>query len=109
MIGFGIVRGLLVTARNLTGSYHDPKRLVTVRYPEETLQPNQRARVVPFLVYDGENAGAGLRCTACTICEQECPAQCIYIVKDAVKKPDHLGKPQFQPKTFDIDISVCMG
>ncbi len=45
---------------------------------------------------------------ACQICEKECPPQCIYIVKDAVKVPDYLGKPQFQPKTFAIDISVCM-
>ncbi len=51
---------------------------------------------------------AGLRCTACTICEKECPPQCIYIVKDAVKKPDYVGKMQMQPKVFDIDISVCM-
>ena len=32
---------------------------------------------------------AGLRCTACTICEQECPPKCILIVKDTVKKPDY--------------------
>ena len=50
-----------------------------------------------------------MRCTACTICEKECPPQCIYIVKDTDKKPDYVGKMQFQPKVFDIDISVCMG
>ena len=50
----------------------------------------------------------GLRCVACQICEKECPPQCIYIVKDTVKKPDYTGKLQFQPKVFDIDISVCM-
>src|SRR5439155_8318312 len=37
-----------------------------------------------------------------------CPPQCIYIVKDAAKKPDYMGKLQFQAKVFDIDISVCM-
>jgi NADH-quinone oxidoreductase subunit I len=51
---------------------------------------------------------AGLRCVACLICEKECPPQCIYIVKDTKKKPDYMGKMQFQPKGFDIDISVCM-
>ena len=50
----------------------------------------------------------GLRCVACQICEKECPPQCIYIVKDTDKKPDYIGKLQFQPKVFDIDISVCM-
>jgi Pyruvate/2-oxoacid:ferredoxin oxidoreductase delta subunit len=45
---------------------------------------------------------------ACQICEKECPPQCIYIEKSKDKKPDHLGKPQFYPATFDIDLSVCM-
>ena len=45
---------------------------------------------------------------ACLICEKECPPQCIYIVKDTARKPDYTGKLQFQPKIFDIDISVCM-
>jgi NADH-quinone oxidoreductase subunit I len=29
-------------------------------------------------------------------------------VKDTVRKPDHTGKLQSQPKVFDIDTSVCM-
>src|SRR5438105_12595485 len=47
-------------------------------------------------------------CVACKICEKECPPQCIYIVKSEDKKPDYMGKPQFYPAVFDIDISVCM-
>ena len=50
----------------------------------------------------------GLRCVACQICEKECPPKCIYIEKSKDKKPDALGKPQFYPARFDIDISVCM-
>ena len=45
---------------------------------------------------------------ACKICEKECPPQCIYIIKSEDKKPDYMGKPQFYPAVFDIDISVCM-
>src|SRR5207247_6948526 len=44
----------------------------------------------------------------CKICEKECPLQCIYIIKSEDKKPDYMGKPQFYPAVFDIDISVCM-
>jgi NADH-quinone oxidoreductase subunit I len=108
MLGGGIIKGLAETARNFVGSYVDPDRLVTVQYPEERLPAKANARNFPFLVYDGEDAVAGLRCVACQICEKECPPQCIYIVKDVVKKPDHTGKLQFQPKAFDIDLSVCM-
>jgi NADH-quinone oxidoreductase subunit I len=45
---------------------------------------------------------------ACKICEKECPPQCIYITKSEDKKPDYMGKPQFYPAVFDIDVSVCM-
>ena len=108
MDGTGIIKGMIETARNFVGSYHDKARLTTVQYPEEKLPPVENARTIPFLVFDGLDPMAGLRCTACTICEKECPPQCIYIVKDAVKKPDYVGKMQIQPKVFDIDISVCM-
>jgi len=109
MLGFGLIQGLIETGRNFLGSYTKPERLTTVQYPEEHVPPVEAARTIPFLVYDGADAAKGLRCTACTICETECPPKCIYIVKDTVKKPDYLGKMQNQPKIFDIDISVCMG
>src|SRR2546423_14817486 len=32
----------------------------------------------------------------------------MYMMKSNEKKPDYMGKPQFYPATFDIDISVCM-
>jgi len=79
-----------------------------VQYPEERIAPLEATRDFPFLVYDGDDWEAGLRCVACQICEKECPPKCIYIVKSTDKKPDHVGKPQFYPARFDIDISVCM-
>jgi len=108
MLGTGIIKGMVETARNFVGSYHDAERLTTVQYPEENVPPKENGRNFPFLVFDGNDPMAGLRCVACQICEKECPPQCIYIIKDTVKKPDHIGKMQVQPKTFDIDISVCM-
>lgn len=93
-----------VTARNFLSSYRDPERMVTVEYPEQTLPPKENTRNFPFLVYDGSDPEAGLRCVACKICEKECPPQCIYIVMSR----DAAGKPQKHPKIFDIDISVCM-
>src|SRR5437870_9553973 len=108
MLGEGIVKGLAETARNFIGSYVEEDRLTTVQYPEERLPAKEAARNFRFLVFDGNDAHAGMRCVACQICEKECPPQCIYIEKSKDKKPDYVGKPQFYPKVFDIDISVCM-
>jgi NADH-quinone oxidoreductase subunit I len=104
MIGKGIAKGFIETARNFVGSYTDESRLVTVQYPEEREPLKENTRNFPFLVYDGEDPEKGLRCVACKICEKECPPQCIYIVIER----DEKGKPKKFPKVFDIDVSVCM-
>src|SRR5204863_1117117 len=108
MIGTGILKGMAVTARNFLGSYFEKERLITVQYPEERSPLPENYRNFPILIYDTDDAEAGLRCVACKICEKECPPQCIYIVKSEDKKPDYIGKPQLYPARFDIDISVCM-
>lgn len=108
MFGPGIIKGLAETAKNFVGSYIDASRLTTVEYPEVRQTLAENTRQFPFLVFDGDDAMKGLRCVSCQICEKECPPQCIYITKSKDKKPDHVGKPQFYPATFDIDLSVCM-
>jgi NADH-quinone oxidoreductase subunit I len=108
LLGEGILKGLSETARNFAGSFVSVERLTTVQYPEQRVAPIEATRDFPFLVYDGADWEAGLRCVACQICEKECPPKCIYIVKSTDKKPDALGKPQIYPARFDIDISVCM-
>ena len=108
MLGEGIIKGLAETARNFFGSYLTKERLTTVQYPEERLPQDEAFRNFPFLVFDGADSEAGLRCVSCHICEKECPPKCIFIEKSKDKKPDAVGKPQFYPVVFDIDVSVCM-
>jgi NADH-quinone oxidoreductase subunit I len=108
MLGEGIAKGLVETARNFFGSYLSKDRLTTVQYPEERLSQIEATRDFPFLVYDGDDWQAGMRCVGCQICEKECPPKCIYIEKSTDKKPDAVGKLQFYPAVFNIDISVCM-
>jgi NADH-quinone oxidoreductase subunit I len=108
MFGEGIIQGLVETARNFFGSYVDKDRLVTVQYPEERHQLPEATRQFPFLLYDGADPEAGLRCVSCQICEKECPPQCIHIEKSKDKKPDFVGKLQFYPAVFNIDVSTCM-
>ncbi len=76
----------------------------TIQYPEQRDKISENYRNFPFLVYDGNDPDAGLRCTSCKICEKECPPQCIFIIQDR----DEKGKALKHPKVFDIDISVCM-
>jgi NADH-quinone oxidoreductase subunit I len=108
LLGDGILKGMAETARNFFGSYVSKERLTTVEYPEQRIPTAENARVFPFLVYDGADWEAGMRCVACQICEKECPPKCIYIDKSTDKKPDYVGRAQFYPARFDIDISVCM-
>ncbi len=108
MLGTGILKGLAETARNFLGSYVSKERLTTVQFPEERLPQIEASRNFPFLVYDGTDWEKGLRCVSCFICEKECPPKCILIEKSTDKKPDHVGKMQFYPKQFSIDVSVCM-
>jgi NADH-quinone oxidoreductase subunit I len=108
MLGEGMLKGLAETAKNFAGSFVSNERMTTVQYPEERIAPIENTRDFPFLIFDGNDAMAGLRCVACQICEKECPPKCIYITKSADKKPDYVGKQQFYPTRFDIDISVCM-
>jgi NADH-quinone oxidoreductase subunit I len=108
VVGEGILKGLAETARNFFGSYVSKERLTTVQYPEQRLPRIEAARSFPFLVYDGSDWQQGMRCVGCQICEKECPPKCILIEKSKDKKPDAVGKQQFYPAVFDIDISVCM-
>src|SRR6266852_553519 len=108
MLGEAIIKGMAVTAKNFFGSYVSEERLTTVQYPEERVPQKEAARNFPFLVFDGGDWEKGMRCVACQICEKECPPQCIYITKSKDKKPDFVGKQQFYPAVFDIDVSVCM-
>jgi NADH-quinone oxidoreductase subunit I len=108
VVGNGILKGLMETARNFLGSYVKKDRLTTVQYPEQHLPQIENTRDFPFLIYDGPNWHEGMRCVACQICEKECPPKCIFIEKSKDKKPDAVGKPQAYPAVFNIDISVCM-
>jgi len=108
MLGEGIIKGMAETARNFVGSYVSDERLTTIQYPEERQVLAEATRQFPFLVHDGDDWLQGMRCVACQICEKECPPKCIYIEKSKDKKPDFVGKAQFYPAVFDIDLSVCM-
>jgi NADH-quinone oxidoreductase subunit I len=74
MIGFGVLNGMAVTLRNFVGSYFEKERLITVQYPEERSPLPENYRNFPFLVYDGDDAHAGLRCVRLQDLRERMPA-----------------------------------
>jgi NADH-quinone oxidoreductase subunit I len=75
----------------------------TVRYPSEQRELPERYRNFPFFVIDAETEQ--LRCTACGICAQICPVQCIWIQR--AKEPE-TGRPRRYPVSYYLDTSQCM-
>lgn len=105
LFGFGAFKGLMVTLKNFATSYFmsaEKGGIFTVQYPEERVESFEATRNFPFLVYDERPEAP--RCTACGICERECPVKCIHI--EMAK--DTTGKPARKPAAFDIDYSLCM-
>ncbi|MBN1314830.1 MAG: 4Fe-4S binding protein [Anaerolineales bacterium] len=131
MYGLGILKGLSVTLKHFVNTYVDDfkygflwignkrytpeamkvrqsaenRGVFTVQYPDEVLQPQERFRFVPFLVYEGTDEEREYRCTACGICSKACPPQCIWIVR--ATNPE-TGRPEKKPAEFYIDIDICM-
>lgn len=125
MYGWGVIKTLAIAIRHFVMTYVDDIKygvnrytpaslatrqgpegqgIFTVRYPKEKLDLPEQSRNLPFLVMDAETAQ--VRCTACGMCAQMCPTQCIWI--ERAQDPE-TGRPLRYPVKYTIDISVCMG
>jgi NADH-quinone oxidoreductase subunit I len=107
-----IVRGLALTARHFAVNFprHVARGLgfkigkgqtVTIEYPEERRPYAGRLRTRHRLMRRQDGSP---RCVACMMCETICPARCIHII--AADNPD--PNIEKMPRTFDIDIGVCV-
>lgn len=125
MVGWGVVKSLLIVLRHFWGTYLDDLRygpgrryraealarrqgpqargVFTVQYPRERLPLPERSRNLPFLTLDAQTEA--LRCTACGICTQVCPVQCIWIERAVDAET---GRPLRRPAQYHLDISLCM-
>ncbi len=124
MYGLGILKSLSVTLRRFLMTFVDDIRylgrryrpenlparqgpkgqgIFTVQYPKERLPLPENLRVLPFHVIDPETDKS--RCTACGICAQVCPPQCIWIVPAI---DPETGRSRREPAQFHIDVSICM-
>jgi NADH-quinone oxidoreductase subunit I len=128
IVGWGVLKTLLVTLGRFVMTYVEdvrrwvgrlrskapsPRRygaILTRQYPEERPVLPEAYRNLPFLVIDAETSDGGpsqprLRCTACGICAQICPVQCIWIERAA---DPETGRPRRYPVTYTLDVSLCM-
>ena len=125
MYGFGILKTLAITLHHFVMTYVDDIRRVwkaryrykhpdepqgadtqgifTVQYPQERRPLPERSRTLPFFVIDADSER--LRCTACGVCSQICPVQCLWI--ERARDPE-TGRPRRYPVTYYVDISICM-
>ena len=81
----------------------DAQGIFTVQYPRERRPLPERYRNLPFFVIDAETER--LRCTACGVCAQICPTQCLWI--ERARDPE-TGRPRRYPVTYYVDVSLCM-
>ena len=74
---------------------------VTIRYPEERLEPTDRFRGMFRFSYD--------RCIACKLCAVACPIDIIYIdVHDDMIEEGGKKKKVKVLDRYDIDVKRCM-
>jgi NADH-quinone oxidoreductase subunit I len=125
MYGWGVFKTMAIALRHFVMTFVDDARyalrrnslnelsghqgpagqgIYTVQYPGERLPLPERSRNLPFLLIDAETELP--RCTACGVCAQMCPVQCIWI--ERAQDPD-TGRPLRYPVKYTIDISLCMG
>jgi NADH-quinone oxidoreductase subunit I len=94
MNGLAMVRGLMVTLKNLT------KKPITVQYPEERVKQHPRFRGEEFVWYEE-------RCTGCASCAKYCPLGIIKIVTSPSETAPQEGD-KYRLEVFDIEIQRCM-
>ena len=94
MYGFGIIKGLSVTMKNLF------KKPFTIQYPEEAVPQAPRFRGEEFSWYEQ-------RCTGCASCAKFCPLGIIEIVTHPGGTNMQEGD-SYEIDVFDIDIGRCM-
>ena len=96
-----ILRGMAVTLRHLVRNLADRRRLPTIEYPEEKRNYSGRFRGKHILKVRQDGT---LKCVACYMCAQACPAECITIVAGEHPKIAY----EKYPVVFDIDMMRCV-
>ena len=93
--------GLAVTMRHFLRNLFRRNKMYTIEYPEERRQYSHRFRGHHILT---SRPDGSVRCVACFLCAQNCPAECIHI--EAAEHPDvNIEK---YPVVYEIDMLRCI-
>jgi NADH-quinone oxidoreductase subunit I len=96
-----LLGGLLVTLRHLLGNLFGRRKMYTISYPEKRRDYSHRYRGHHILTTRPDGS---VRCVACYLCAQNCPAECIHI--EAAEHPDvNIEK---YPVVYEIDMLRCI-
>ena len=96
-----LIPGLMVTLRHFLRNLFRRDRGYTIQYPEERRDYSHRFRGHHILT---SRADGSVRCVACYLCAQACPAECIHI--EAGEHPDvNIEK---YPIAYEIDMLRCV-
>lgn len=96
-----LVGGLMVTLRHFFRNLRGKSTRYTIEYPEERRAYSHRFRGHHILTTRPDGS---LRCVACYLCAQACPAECIHI--EAGEHPDvNIEK---YPIVYEIDMLRCI-
>ena len=96
-----ILRGMAVTLRHLVRNLANMKGMPTIQYPEMRRNYSDRFRGKHILKTREDGT---LKCVACYMCQQACPAECITIVAGEHPKIAY----EKYPVVFDIDMMRCV-
>jgi NADH-quinone oxidoreductase subunit I len=93
--------GLYVTLRHFLRNLFHPGKMITIEYPEERRSYSHRFRGHHILTTRPDGS---VRCVACFLCAQACPAECIHI--EAGEHQDvNIEK---YPVVYEIDMLRCV-
>lgn len=96
-----LIGGLMVTMRHFLRNLFHPGSRYTIEYPEKRRDYSHRFRGHHILTTRPDGS---VRCVACFLCAQACPAECIHI--EAAEHPDvNIEK---YPVVYEIDMLRCV-
>ena len=96
-----LLAGLAVTMKHALQNLFGLRKRVTIEYPEERRECSHRYRGHHILTTRPDGS---VRCVACYLCAQACPAECIHI--EAGEHPDE--NIEKYPLVYEIDMLRCV-